>query len=313
MPSRIADMDFKLLSVFIAVVRHGGFAAAEDELKIGRPAISRHMSELEARLGFRLCERGRGGFGLTERGRQAYEATLSILSQVEDFRAELASIRHHLTGNLNIGVVDGMILDDSFALPGALADLRRLSGDVHVTIQVMSPHDIERQVDDGRLHLGIIAHHQTIATLEYFPLQRERLPLYCGRSHALFAMPDSEITDNAIQSSAYVRRGFAFLPEARSEAFTGERTATAMQMEGIAFFVLSGEYIGHLPDYYARPWVEAGEMRELGGEAFAHEVQITAVTRQRRHRPLALERFLTSLLGARNQVHEPPHVRRAAP
>ncbi|MEM7227127.1 MAG: LysR family transcriptional regulator, partial [Pseudomonadota bacterium] len=60
----MTDVELRLLRVFDSVVRNGGFAAAERELGVSRPAISRHMAELEARLGFRLCERGRGGFSL---------------------------------------------------------------------------------------------------------------------------------------------------------------------------------------------------------------------------------------------------------
>ena len=48
---QVSDLDLRLLRVFRAVVECGGFAAAELELGIGRSTISRHIKDLEARLG----------------------------------------------------------------------------------------------------------------------------------------------------------------------------------------------------------------------------------------------------------------------
>jgi len=61
---RLSGTDFRLLKVFDAVVRHGGFAAAQTELNVGLSTISNHITALEQRLGFSLCQRGRGGFKL---------------------------------------------------------------------------------------------------------------------------------------------------------------------------------------------------------------------------------------------------------
>ena len=64
----VTDNDLRLLRVFRAVVACGGFAAAELELNINRSTISRHIKDLEMRLGVTLCRRGRGGFALTDEG-----------------------------------------------------------------------------------------------------------------------------------------------------------------------------------------------------------------------------------------------------
>lgn len=48
---QLADMDIRLLRVFNSVVECGGLSAAEMELNIGRSTISRHLKDLEARLG----------------------------------------------------------------------------------------------------------------------------------------------------------------------------------------------------------------------------------------------------------------------
>ena len=59
--NQITDFDIKLLRIFKTVCECGSFTSAESVLGISRSAISLHMSDLENRLGLRLCQRGRAG------------------------------------------------------------------------------------------------------------------------------------------------------------------------------------------------------------------------------------------------------------
>jgi hypothetical protein len=65
---QLSDTDLRLLKVFNAVVECGGMAAAELELNVGTSTVSRHVKDLETRLGPSavparaggLCAHGRG-------------------------------------------------------------------------------------------------------------------------------------------------------------------------------------------------------------------------------------------------------------
>ena len=59
---RLSKTDLHLLAVFMTVVENGGFAAAQVTLNVGQSTVSRHIGDLEKRLGMRLCQRGRVGF-----------------------------------------------------------------------------------------------------------------------------------------------------------------------------------------------------------------------------------------------------------
>src|SRR3990167_5503840 len=83
---QLSDMDLRLLQVFKSVVDCGGMTAAELELNIGTSTVSRHVKDLEPRLGLVLCRRGRAGFALTPEGQRVYEETLRLLASVEGFR-----------------------------------------------------------------------------------------------------------------------------------------------------------------------------------------------------------------------------------
>lgn len=119
-PLALSGLDFKLLKVFKAVVEAGGFSAAQNELNVGLAAISKQISDLEIRIGMRLCTRGREGFHLTEEGRLVYQASIDLFASVDNFRDRLSSAQNELIGDLGVGVIDNTISDPNSPLVAAL-------------------------------------------------------------------------------------------------------------------------------------------------------------------------------------------------
>ena len=103
---QVSDMDLRLLQVFKAVVDCGGLSAAELELNIGTSTVSRHLKDLETRLGLVLCRRGRAGFALTAEGRRVYDETLRLLAAVDGFRASVDDIHQRMGGTLAVALFD---------------------------------------------------------------------------------------------------------------------------------------------------------------------------------------------------------------
>ena len=95
-----AISDFAL---FRAIVDAGGISAAALVLGSSPAAVSRRLSALEARLGVRLAERSSRRFRLTDEGLLLYERCGSILEQVRDTEAEVASRGGAARGLLRVG------------------------------------------------------------------------------------------------------------------------------------------------------------------------------------------------------------------
>lgn len=294
----LTDVDLRLLRVFHAVVACGGFAAAETELNIGRSTISSHMADLEARLGMRLCERGRGGFALTEEGRVVHEASQKLFAGIENFRAEVGAARGRLTGALNIGVIDNTVTDPGSCLSAAIARFKARGGDVHLTLHVISPNEIERAVLDGRLHVGVSAFFDERPGLECEELYRENMALFCGRENPLYAVPAERVGPEALARSEYAARGYVGSERASPVGGIVRPTATAYHMEGMAILVLSGRYIGYMPVHYAAGWVERGLMRSLRPDLFGYQSVFKVVTRKGARPTPALGAFLVDLRAA---------------
>jgi DNA-binding transcriptional LysR family regulator len=293
----VTQADIRLLRVFNTVVECGGFAAAQVELNVGQSTISAHMAALETRLGVRLCERGRAGFRLTDEGRHIYESAQRLFRSVESFRADVEGLRGRLAGELYIGTVDNVVTNPRFSLDSAMRRFKERDGDVRIHLHVGRPSDIERAVVDGSLHVGIGGYTRRISGIAHIPLIRERQQLYCAVRHPLFGVPDAEIDISALSKCQYVKRPYVpdvDIPEyARLNA-----TALAENMEAIAFLVISGKFIGFLPEHYASRWVAIGEMRALLPERMHYESRIELLVRTSTPQPLAVRYFVSDLLSA---------------
>jgi DNA-binding transcriptional LysR family regulator len=85
--------DLNDIAFFAAVVENKGFSAAARALGQPKSSLSRHVSQLEKRLGMRLLERSTRHFRLTDAGKSYYERTRAVLDELDAAERELAQMR----------------------------------------------------------------------------------------------------------------------------------------------------------------------------------------------------------------------------
>lgn len=95
---------FLELRSFAEVVDGGSFAAAADRLELSRAAISRHVAELEARLGVRLLHRTTRKLSLTEEGEVFHARARQLLADMEEAETEITSRSREAVGLLRVSV-----------------------------------------------------------------------------------------------------------------------------------------------------------------------------------------------------------------
>ncbi len=270
----LSDIDLKLLRVFCAIVECGGFTQAQIELNLSRSTISTHMSNLETRLGFRLCQRGRAGFALTSRGRAVYDASRGLLSSIESYRSQINQLREQIVGEITIGIVDNVITNAQCHLARAMSHIFETTRDLRITLRVAPPDQVEEQLVRGHLHMAVAPRFMTRKHISQTGLFTETQQLYCGWKHPLFALDSDAITREIIAQQDYVRRGYVSVLTSYSSIFELPAVAISHQMEGLAHFVLSGRCVGFLPAHYAQYWVDRGEMRPLLPDELQFDIQI---------------------------------------
>lgn len=276
----IGDTEIRLLRIFKAVVECGGLSAAELELDIGRSTVSRHLKELEERLGLVLCRRGRAGFALTPDGERVFAGALQLLGAMEAFRSGVREMQSELAGTLAIGLFDKTVTNPQARIDQAIRRFRREAKAVMIDVTVGTLHDIESAVIDGRLHLGIVPEHRRSESLDYLPLFGETMYLYAGRQHPLFGASHERLSWEELQDYDYAGLGFHSPNMEATHRFRLRRQATVSDQEAIAALVLSGCYLGFLPDHYADRFEADGLMRRIALPDCMYEVRFVAIRRR---------------------------------
>lgn len=275
---QLAGTDLRLLRVFDAVVRHRGFAAAQAELNVSQSTISTQITALEERLGVTLCRRGRAGFRLTQKGEIVHAAVVKLIAATEEFVTETAALRGTLSGTLRIGLVDHVVTDPNFRLPEAIAALERRARSVRFELAQGSPQEFQTRVLDGSLHLAIGSFPHKVAGLNYRKLYDEENFLYCAQGHPLWSVPDAALTPEFVSSMRAVGRSYWRDDHWNNRDFP-QTTAMAQGLEQQLVMILSGAFIGYMPDHSARRWVEAGRLRAILPQRFLYRCPFEAITR----------------------------------
>jgi DNA-binding transcriptional LysR family regulator len=277
-----SERDLRSLRIFCSVAQANGFAAAEKQLNMSKASISRHIREVEETLGARLCERGPSGFVLTHAGKVALELARDALKSLERIRPEIDAVRGVLSGTLSIGMVEHILCDEGCHVPEALAALKERAPDVNIELTVMTFDGLDLALRERRVQVAIRGMYRREAGFHYQPLFIERHRLYVARRR----MRDASTLPLVYRSQPFVHEALNTLGM--------ERGPTASGLEAVAMLVLSGHYVGLLPQYYAASFARKHALvRVPSGPVYDNT--ISAITEVSRPKTRALDLFLDLL------------------
>ena len=90
------------VTVFVEVVRAGGFSRAAEQLGLTRSAVGKAIGRLEARLETRLFHRTTRALSLTDDGRVYHDHCVRALAELQAAEAQLESGRLEVAGRLRV-------------------------------------------------------------------------------------------------------------------------------------------------------------------------------------------------------------------
>lgn len=261
---QVSEVDLRLLRVFHTVAAQGGFAAAEIALGKSKSSISLDISALETRLGLKLCKRGRSGFSLTSEGQSVLEATLGLLQNIQHFQQRINQISGILSGTFRLYVPDNLQTHGETPLIRAIETFTSHHPNVFMTVHSANTREVEVAVTTGQATAGIALYPQNMPGMQGIPLVSEALNLYCGARNALYSVPEEAITLDVLAAQRMI---------AVSEAATSPQwdeirkhlsfRAAAENVDARALLILSGNFIGFLPEAFAKPLVDRGLLRHI--------------------------------------------------
>jgi len=284
------------MRVFVKVADLGSFVRAATSLDLSTAVVTRHVADLEARLGTRLLNRTTRRLSLTESGATYLERVRHILDDLEGVEQMLAARHHEPVGTLRI--VAPVVFGLQSLAPAVQSYAARYPDVVpDVTLADRQADLVDEGFDVGIL-IGRPARSASIVTRRLTTCQLTvcATPAYLER-HGTPTRPED------LRSHPCLSRP----PEQGGEerVFSGPqgpvrvRPANAIaanNSEMLRQFALLGMGVAILPSYLIGQDLAEGRLVELLGDYRLPEIEITIAYPSRLHLPAKVRTFVDHLV-----------------
>ncbi|MCG6658922.1 LysR family transcriptional regulator [Halomonas campisalis] len=177
----IRHLTFRLLQVYVAVVRSGSVSEAARRLHLTQPTVSQQLKRLGEAVGEALLETRQGRLMPTEAGSELYRASREVLGRFADFEDYLEALRGGERGRFSVALVNTA----QYVLPRLLGPYSQAFPDVDVTVHIGNRRQMltrfERQEDD----LYVFSHPPSLAHAVAGRFLRNPLVAVAPRGHRL--------------------------------------------------------------------------------------------------------------------------------
>jgi len=153
----IRHLTFRLLQVYIAVVRTGSISQAAVQLHLTQPTVSQQIKRLTEAVGHELLEQRDGGYQPSFVGKELYHAALDALSRFEDFDNLLTQAAQGQRGHFSLGVVTTA----KYIVPRLLSPYAQAFPAVDVTLNIGNRSNILQRFDQQLDDLYLFSHPPT--------------------------------------------------------------------------------------------------------------------------------------------------------
>lgn len=247
-------MELRHLRYFKAVAELLNFSRAAERLRVGQPALSRQIRNLEHELGTRLLDRNHVRVQLTDAGRTYYAHTCKILAQVD---IAVASAQETMTGaSGELVIYNDWRLSNRFVL-GAIADFRARYPRVEVTLRDLQVHEQLTMLRTRKAHLAFLIGREfsTSEGLESLSILTSDMIVTVGDRHRLAAAKNVRIADLA--GETWIITGQQEAPGLREfitqicrlSGFNPIFTRPTQTIEGVLARVATGYGVCLLPEF----------------------------------------------------------------
>lgn len=296
---------YQEMSSFVAVVEARSFVRAADATGLSTTAISRHVADLEQRLGARLLQRTTRRLSVTPEGEAFYARCKEVLASIIEAEAEVTTQAAEPAGLIRVNAPLSFGVLHLAPLWG-----RFLEQHPKVTLDVTLSDRVVDLVEEG-YDLAVRITRLPNSTLVSRKLASSRLVLCASpRYLEIHGMPEDppDLAAHRIISYSYLSSGDEWHfegPKGPAHVRVVPRFQTN-NGDTCRVAALADQGIILQPDFIVADDVRRGTLVELMPRYRAPEIGIYAVYPSRKHLPLKLRRLVDFLVAA---FHDPPWLR----
>ncbi|MBK5722041.1 LysR family transcriptional regulator [Dysgonomonas sp. Marseille-P4677] len=160
------------LQVFHTAAVNLSFTKAAKELYITQPAVTNNIKELENSLGVKLFDRDQNQITLTRAGKILLKYSEQAITEYKKMEYEIGLLKNSFSGKLKIGASTTI---EQYVLPSLLAQFNQKYPDIEMLLYNNNTMNVERQVIEQEIDLGIIEGNTGQKEFRYIPFMRDEI------------------------------------------------------------------------------------------------------------------------------------------
>ena len=175
---------------------------------------------------------------------------------------------------MRIGIVDSLVSNQDFLFPEIIRRFYKQAPEVNLVIHKRDPQALMKNLIEDDIHFAITPlYGKPPETIQHFCLFEEWQIMYCGSKHPLFHIDESSLTLNSLKEANYASHDYVKNWSPPFSQYLKTKTL-AGDVETIAMLILSGEYIGYLPQHYGELWQDKKLMKPLFVDEISYPCQL---------------------------------------
>lgn len=178
----MAPFDSVTARLILLLAETGSIGRAAEREGIASSAVSRRVSDLEARLGVVLFDRSAQGVRLTKAGEAYAEGCRTVLRSIADLDAVMAEFGSGQRGSLRLACTGSALTG---RLPELLARFAEGHPGIEISIAEMGAAKSLLALDEGRADIAIVSDNYDFARFDIRPFEDERVWVLAPPDHPL--------------------------------------------------------------------------------------------------------------------------------
>jgi len=209
-----AQINFKLLYVFIAVAEHSSFRIAAETLNKSESAVSLQIRQLEEQLGVPLFHRTTRRVRLTREGETLLSATQRSISELNIGMQKLQNAADLSSGTLSIACAPTVA---AARLPLALSEFKAQYPGISVRLREIPGLELFNAIRDLTVDFAIGARVEDLGGVEFEPMIEDPI---CCFADAKYEMADAVSLEEVAKHPIILNASTTILRAALEKHFT---------------------------------------------------------------------------------------------
>jgi len=236
-------MDYRE-KVFMAVAERLNITRAAESLYISQPAVTKHIHELEQKMGIALLVRKGNKIFLTQAGEILYNRLGTIENLYNELDFELSSLKGESEGSLRLGASSTIA---QYVIPELLAKFHKRYPKVTLSMVAGNSKQVESLLINNEIDVALVENSSGIQELRYTAFAKDEIVAVTG-SKSIYAQKDSISAAELMSAPIILREQGSGTLETLMQTFTQNNIDGSLLHA--AAYLGATEAIKQFLDYY---------------------------------------------------------------